>query len=89
MTVRGGRTRGARPRALLRALPGLLCTALAALPAAAVAAEDTALVQAFGSLPQVRGVVLSPDGALLAWQDAAGSDPQVVIFDIAASANLH
>ena len=81
--------RGARPRALLRALPGLLCTALAALPAAAVAAEDTALVQAFGSLPQVRGIVLSPDGARLAWQDAAGSDPQVVIFDIAASANLH
>ena len=52
-----------------------------ALPLRAATAPP---VEAFGAIPQVSDVVLSPDGTLLAWHDERGKEPNVVIFDITA-----
>lgn len=43
-------------------------------------------VAAFGALPQISEVELSPDGRLLAWCDQSGATPKVVIYDLAAKA---
>lgn len=40
--------------------------------------------EAFGSLPQMREVVLSPGGTRLAWIQGDGATAQVVLYDIAA-----
>src|SRR5438552_80305 len=58
---------------------------LALLPGAALAAAIPA--EAFGTLPQISEVSLSPDGNLLAWQDESGAQPHVVIFDVGARHN--
>jgi len=61
------------------------CLVLALLPGAALAAANPA--EAFGTLPQISEVALSPDGKLLAWQDESSAKPQVVIFDVGARHN--
>lgn len=38
--------------------------------------------QAFGILPVVSDVSISPDGQTLAWNDGAGEEPRVVMFDL-------
>ena len=62
---------------------------LSLLPAARAADSATAAVppaSAFGALPQVSDVQLSPDGRLLAWCDESGSAPKVVVFDLTTKA---
>jgi cephalosporin-C deacetylase-like acetyl esterase len=58
---------------------------LALVPSAALPASIPA--EAFGTLPQVSKLALSPDGNLLAWQEESGAQPQVVIFDVGARQN--
>jgi dipeptidyl aminopeptidase/acylaminoacyl peptidase len=45
--------------------------------------------EAFGKIPQVSQVVLSPDGNMLAWYDESGDAPRVVMFDIAKTQYKH
>jgi hypothetical protein len=61
---------------------GLVLAVLAGAPAWAAVPQVPAA--AFAALPQVADVELSPDGRLLAWLDQSGSEPVVVVFDIAA-----
>jgi dipeptidyl aminopeptidase/acylaminoacyl peptidase len=73
-----------RARAAGLACPGLI--ALLSLAAAAARAAPPA-AEAFAAPPQMSVVTLSPDGRLLAWRDAAATEPQVVVYDIAARRN--
>jgi hypothetical protein len=45
--------------------------------------------EAFGKLPQVSHVDLSPDGNMLAWYDESSDGPRVVMFNIAKAQNSH
>ncbi|HEV7715228.1 MAG TPA: prolyl oligopeptidase family serine peptidase, partial [Steroidobacteraceae bacterium] len=65
-----------------RALVGvaLAFVVFANVAPAAVPAPPPA--EAFGALPQVSDVVLSPNGNLLAWHDRSGPEPRIVFFDI-------
>ena len=49
-----------------------------------LSAAEITPVEAFGALPQVSNVELSPDGSLLAWEDERQTAPTVVMFDLAA-----
>lgn len=51
--------------------------------ATAATATAVATAEAFGALPQVSDVVISPDGSTLAWQDESADLPQVEVFDVA------
>ncbi|HET7757821.1 MAG TPA: prolyl oligopeptidase family serine peptidase [Steroidobacteraceae bacterium] len=68
-----------------------MATRLAALlPALQLAAGPAAAAvpaEAFGTLPQMSDVTLSPDGALLAWHDESSAEPRAVIYDVAAGRN--
>src|SRR6186713_3549060 len=46
-------------------------------------AADLPPVEAFGAVPSVSQVSISPDGNLLAWYDESGKEPNVVMFDLA------
>jgi dipeptidyl aminopeptidase/acylaminoacyl peptidase len=45
-------------------------------------------VEAFGTVPAVNDVSLSPNGQLLAWIDNSGAHPRVQIFDLAKGDSL-
>lgn len=66
---------------------GLMMLAPAPAAQSAVPAAATEpLAAAFGALPQVSDVQLSPDGRLLAWCDQSGEATKIVIFDLGAKA---
>ncbi len=50
------------------------------------AAATPPRVEAFGRIPSIDSVVLSPGGTMLAWADSSGAKQQVVIFDLRRSA---
>jgi dipeptidyl aminopeptidase/acylaminoacyl peptidase len=64
----------------------LLATALiltnVSFYSAGIRAAEPPPVEAFGAVPSVSGVSLSPDGHLLAWYDESGKEPNVVMFDL-------
>ncbi len=67
--------------------PGTLAAvavAVAISVGADIAAASTPPVEAFGKVPQVEGVTLSPSGKLLAWQDNTRADQAVLVFDLDA-----
>ncbi|MGQ0836016.1 MAG: alpha/beta fold hydrolase [Gammaproteobacteria bacterium] len=55
---------------------------MAALAQAAAGAPPP--VEAFGRVPQVDNIALSPDGKFVAWDDNSGTQPIVVVFDLEA-----
>lgn len=67
-----------RPAASLLAFVLFAAPVVAAPPAASI----------FGHVPDVSNVVLSPDGNTLAWGDASGAAPTVVIFDLGTRAKV-
>ena len=60
-------------------------TALLFWLSTALRAGEPVPAEAFGKIPQVSDVELSPDGNLLAWHDESGDASRVVMFDIGAS----
>jgi dipeptidyl aminopeptidase/acylaminoacyl peptidase len=54
--------------------------------AALHAAAEAPPAEAFGALPAVDDVALSPDGKLLAWSEPAAKAPIVVLYDLEAHA---
>src|SRR5438876_1152913 len=66
------------------ALLGLWC--FVALPVSATAHGSAAPppAEAFGAIPHMTDVVLSPSGNMLAWIQHDGTTSQVVMFDLAA-----
>ena len=73
--------------ASLAVIPAAYCAgAAAAAEGPSTSASPQPLAAAFGTLPQVTDVELSPNGHLLAWCDQSGVPAKVVIFDLAAKA---
>ena len=64
-----------------------LLASLALAPLATVHAADVPPAEAFGALPAVDDVGLSPNGKLLAWSQPGPTGPQAVIYDLDAHAN--
>src|SRR5262245_44933376 len=62
----------------------LASSAFASVPATHAAEVPPA--EAFGALPAVNDVELSPDGKLLAWSEPGGKGQVAVIFDLDAHA---
>ena len=60
----------------------LASTALA--PVVASHAAEIPSAEAFGAIPAVSDVELSPDGKLLAWSEPAAKGQLVVIYDLDA-----
>jgi dipeptidyl aminopeptidase/acylaminoacyl peptidase len=56
--------------------------ALAALAAAAIASAAPPPIEAFGQIPRVRNVALTPDGKTVAWEDNRQDVPSVVAIDL-------
>src|SRR6185503_19372546 len=56
-------------------------------PLTTVHAADIPPAEAFGALPAVSDVKLSPDGKLLAWNEPGPNGPQAVIYDLDARKN--
>ncbi len=63
------------------ALVGLL--ALGALTACTLVHAAPPPVEAFGKIPQVRNVALTPDGKTVAWEENGGAAPSVIALDLA------
>jgi dipeptidyl aminopeptidase/acylaminoacyl peptidase len=58
--------------------------ALIALSGCAIASASPPSVEAFGKIPQVRNVALTPDGKTVAWEENAHATPSVLALDLAA-----
>ncbi|HEY7377978.1 MAG TPA: S9 family peptidase [Steroidobacteraceae bacterium] len=54
------------------------------LPLSSTLAAEAPSAEAFGKIPQVSDVVLSPDGKLLAWCDRSRDRPHVVVYEVDA-----
>jgi dipeptidyl aminopeptidase/acylaminoacyl peptidase len=62
----------------------VLCTAPFAAISARAAATAPPPAEAFGAIPQMRGVVLSPNGNMLAWIRDDETEGQILMYDLAA-----
>ena len=65
----------------------LVLTSILLAPVTTLQAADAPPAEAFGMLPAVSEVELSPDGKLLAWSQPGPKGPQAVIYDLDAHAN--
>ena len=64
----------------------LVLASILLAPVAALPAAEPPPAEAFGTLPAVDDVALSPDGKLLAWSEPGAKGPVAVIFDLDAHA---
>jgi dipeptidyl aminopeptidase/acylaminoacyl peptidase len=62
----------------------LILASLVLSPFTPVHAADVLPAEAFGALPALDDVELSPDGKLLAWSEPNGDGPRMAIFDLDA-----
>jgi dipeptidyl aminopeptidase/acylaminoacyl peptidase len=69
-----------------RFAPHLFLASILLAPFTAPHAADVPPAEAFGTLPAVSEVALSPDGKLLAWAQPGDKGPLAVIFDLDAHA---
>jgi dipeptidyl aminopeptidase/acylaminoacyl peptidase len=65
----------------------LILASLVLAPVAALHAAEAPPAEAFGALPAVDDVELSPDGKLLAWSQPSAQGPVAVVYDLEAHKN--
>lgn len=67
-----------------RIVARLILASIVLTPLTALHAADVLPAEAFGALPAVNDVELSPDGKLLAWSEPDAKGPRVVVFELDA-----